>query len=294
MINEYSKKIETYFGSLTEVRKDLLNEAVEQIASGYKQGTYIYDSDIKKEAYAIHYGPIYAMQSSISLCNEKSVDFFIRQPDEIFVHGCAHFPESYGLKGLFSLKKWNLGESKINLLEREVGWKPLIQKISMIPRRYFWEFDFIKDKPKASKIYSDSKTPLYIYQNCLNEDQNSEIIKTIIDCYKEAPKGAIFLISSITPRDSDWKRLDLTFESIQSQIVSAKCSKIKKFSDSDTHYPNYTSLNFKDLTFKQKSDDHGNHKIYLSAVFGHEFTKYSEKYIKMKQSMTFRYILVRK
>ena len=298
MISDYFKKIEKNFGSLTKNQKDLLNKAKEQISAGYKQKTYIYDSRIKKEAYAIFYGPIYGLQSTISLCNENSLAFFIRQPDEIFVHGCAHFPESYGLKKLFSLKKWNLGESKINLLERDEDWKSLISKISVIPRQHFWEIDFIKDKPKASKIYSDSKTPLYVFQNCVNEGQNNEIIKTIIHCYKEAPKGAIFIISSIIYSDSrsgpgTFEDFDSTFEGIQSQIEEIGWSKIKKYNDRLCHYPSPTSVDFKDLTLVQTSHDYGVHSIFPS-VLKPVSDKYKDKYMAIKVMMRFKYILVRK
>ena len=302
MISDYFKKIETYFGSLTKNQKDLLNEAKKQISAGYKQKSYIYDSRIKKEAYAIFYGPIYGLQSTISLCNENSLAFFIRQPDEIFVHGCAHFPESYGLKKLFSLKKWNLAESKINLLEREADWEPLIQKISMIPRPHFWEIDFIKDKSKASKIYSDSKTPLYVFQNCVNEGQKIEIIRTIIHCYKEAPKGAIFIISSIIYSDPGptlpfpnlpFKGFNSIFEGIQSQIEEIGWSKIKKYNDRLCHYPSFTSVDFKDLTLVQKSHNHGVHDIF-SSVLKPVSDKYKDKYMAIKVTMSFKYILVRK
>lgn len=297
MISDYFKKIESYFGSLTEVRKDSLREEQKQIFAGYKQESYIYDSRIKKEAYAIHYGPIYALQFTISLCNENSLAFFIKQPDEIFVHGCAHFPESYGLKELFSLKKWSLGESKINLLEREADWKPLIQNISMIPRYNFSEIDFIKEKPKASKIYSDSKTPLYVFQNCLNEGQNNEIIKTIIHCYKEAPKGAVFLISSIIYSDpgpnGSFKEFNSTFEGIQSQIEEIGLSKIKKYNDKLCHYPSFTSVDCKDLTLVRTSQNYGVNSIF-SSVLKPVSDKYKDKYMAIKVKMKFKYILVRK
>lgn len=256
MISDYFKKIETYLGSLTKDEMDSLKNAREQITYGYKNKHYNYDTCIKKWAYAIHYGPIYALQSTVALCNENSLAFFIAQPDEVFIHGCAHFPESYALKRLFSLKKWVLGKSKINLIDRDEDWKPLISKISVIPRQIFKNIDFIKHKLETSKAYSNSKTPFYIYQNCLNEDQNSEIIKAIIDCYKEAPKGAIFLISSIIYSDSrsgpvTFEDFDSTFNDIQNQLVSIGCSKIKKFMDSLTYEPQYPSINcldFENLT----------------------------------------------
>jgi hypothetical protein len=300
MISDYFKRIENYLGNLTKDQKELLIKAKEQLSNGYQQESYMYDSLIKKQAYAIFYGPIYALQSTVILCNENSLAFFIRQPDKIFVHGCAHFPESYGLNKLFSLKKWNLGESKINLLEREADWELLIRKISMIPRQHFFKIDFIKDKSKASEIYTDSKTPLYVFQNCLNEGQNNEIVKTIIHCYKKAPKGAIFAISSIIYADPKTKKtkqtfnaFDSTFEGLQSQIEGIGYSKIKKYNDELSYYPKFTSDDFKDLTLEQKWDKHGVHGIYpsvLQPISG----KYQDKYMAIKVKMSFKYILVRK
>lgn len=295
MISDYFKRIEKYFGSLTKNQKDLLMKAKKQLSDGYGEETYEYDSLIKREAYAIYYGPIYALQSTVILCNENSLAFFIRQPDKIFVHGCAHFPESYGLDKLFSLKKWNLKESKIHLLEREAGWKLLIQKISMIPRQHFFKIDFIKDKSEASEIYSDSKTPLYVFQNCLNEGQKNEIIETIIHCYKKAPKGAIFAISAINYRGRNipYKDFDETFQSLQGQIEEIGCSKIKNYNDSLTHDPKFTSDDFKDLTLVQTQQYYGVHTI-LSSVLQPISDKYQDKYMTIKVKMTFKYILVRK
>lgn len=294
MISDYFKRIEKYLGSPTKNQKDSLIKAKEQLSDGYKQESYMYDSLIKKQAYAIFYGPIYALQSTVILCNKNSLEFFIRQPDKIFVHGCAHFPESYGLNKLFSLKKWNLGESKINLLEREVEWKLLIKEMSMIPRQHFFKIDFIKDKSEATEIYSDSKTPLYVFQNCLNEGQNNEIVKTIIHRYKKAPQGAIFAISSIIPKPKEtFNPFNSTFEGLQSQIEEIGYSKIKKYNDRLCYYPNFTSDDFKDLSLKQNSHPHGVHQIFNS-VLQPISDKYQDKYMAIKVKMSFKYILVRK
>lgn len=297
MISDYFKRIENYLGNLTKDQKELLIKAKEQLSNGYQQESYMYDSLIKKQAYAIFYGPIYALQSTVILCNENSLAFFIRQPDKIFVHGCAHFPESYGLNKLFSLKKWNLGESKINLLEREADWKLLIGKISMIPRQHFFKIDFIKDKSEASEIYTDSKTPLYVFQNCLNEGQNNEIVKTIIHCYKKAPKGAIFAISSIVyadpkPKKRSWINFESTLEGLQSQIEEIGYSKIKKYNDELSYSPKFTSDDFKDLSLEQSWNNHGLHII--KNVLQPISDKYQDKYMAIKVYMSFKYILVRK
>ena len=296
MISDYFKRIEKYLGSLTKDQKELLIKAKEQLSNGYQQESYMYDSLIKKQAYAIFYGPIYALQSTVILCNENSLAFFIRQPDKIFVHGCAHFPESYGLNKLFSLKKWNLGESKINLLEREADWELLIRKISMIPRQHFFKIDFIKDKSEAMEIYSDSKTPLYVFQNCLNEGQNNEIVKTIIHYYKKAPKGAIFVISSIIYKDPNsedpFYTFNSTFEGLQSQIEEIGYSKVKKYNDRLSYSPKFTSDDFKDLSLEQCWLPHGLHII--EKVLKPISDKYQDKYMAIKVKMSFKYILVRK